>query len=99
MVEQIKSGFKFLIEPLEDIVLTYVPVVILSTLIFIILLFLRKVKRTFYILSTTRNLIVAVSVFNMYKYALTINSFEFLEYYQLCAYILLLELYNYLCIF
>lgn len=82
----IESGFKFLTDPFGDIIFTYISVVILSVLIFIILLFLRKVKSSFYIVSTVYNLIIAIPIFNMYNYALTVNPFRFIEYNHLCNY-------------
>lgn len=82
----IESGFKFLTDPFGDIIFTYISVVILSVLIFIILLFLRKVKSSFYILSTVCNLIIAIPIFNMYNYALAVNPFGFIEYNHLCNY-------------
>ena len=68
-VKIIESGFKFLTDPFGDIIFTYISVVILSVLIFVILLFLRKVKSSFYIVSTVYNLIIAIPIFNMYNYA------------------------------
>lgn len=94
----IESGFKFFTDPLGDIILTYISVVILSTLIFIILLFLRKVKRSFYILSTIVNLVIAIPVLNMYKYALTVNPLGFLEYDRLYDHMLPWKLYISSCI-
>ncbi len=82
----IESGFKFLTDPFGDIIFTYISVVILSVLIFIILLFLRKVKSSFYIVSTVYNLIIAIPIFNMYNYALAVNPFGFIEYNHLCNY-------------
>ena len=82
----IESGFKFLTDPFGDIIFTYISVMILSVLIFIILLFLRKVKSSFYILSTVCNLIIAIPIFNMYNYALAVNPFGFIEYNHLCNY-------------
>ena len=82
----IESGFKFLTDPFGDIIFTYISVVILSVLIFIILLFLRKVKSSFYIVSTVYNLIIAIPIFNMYNYALAVNPFRFIEYNHLCNY-------------
>lgn len=82
----IESGFKFLTDPFGDIIFTYISVVILSVLIFIILLFLRKIKSSFYIVSTVYNLIIAIPIFNMYNYALTVNPFRFIEYNHLCNY-------------
>lgn len=82
----IESGFKFLTDPFGDIIFTYISVVILSVLIFIILLFLRKVKSSFYILSTVCNLIITIPIFNMYNYALAVNPFGFIEYNHLCNY-------------
>ena len=82
----IESGFKFLTDPFGDIIFTYISVVILSVLIFVILLFLRKVKSSFYIVSTVYNLIIAIPIFNMYNYALAVNPFGFIEYNHLCNY-------------
>ena len=82
----IESGFKFLTDPFGDIIFTYISVVILSVLFFIILLFLRKVKSSFYIVSTVYNLIIAIPIFNMYNYALAVNPFGFIEYNHLCNY-------------
>ena len=82
----IESGFKFLTDPFGDIIFTYISVVILSFLVFIVLLFLRKVKSSFYILSTVCNLIIAIPIFNMYNYALAVNPFGFIEYSHLCNY-------------
>ncbi len=82
----IESGFKFLTDPFGDIIFTYISVVILSVLIFIILLFLRKVKSSFSIVSTVYNLIIAIPIFNMYNYALAVNPFGFIEYNHLCNY-------------
>lgn len=82
----IESGFKFLTDPFGDIIFTYISVMILSVLIFIILLFLRKVKSSFYIVSTVYNLIIAIPIFNMYNYALAVNPFGFIEYNHLCNY-------------
>lgn len=82
----IESGFKFLTDPFGDIIFTYVCVVALSFLVFIVLLFLRKVKSSFYILSTVCNLIIAIPIFNMYNYALAVNPFGFIEYNHLCNY-------------
>ena len=94
----IESGFKFLTDPFGDIIFTYISVVILSVLIFIILLFLRKVKNSFYILSTVCNLIIAIPIFNMYNYALAVNPFRFLEYDSLRDHMLLWELCMYSCV-
>ena len=82
----IESGFKFLTDPFGDIIFTYISVVILSVLIFVILLFLRKIKSSFYIVSTVYNLIIAIPIFNMYNYALAVNPFGFIEYNHLCNY-------------
>ena len=82
----IESGFKFFTDPFGDIISTYVCVVALSFLVFIVLLFLRKVKSSFYILSTVCNLIIAIPIFNMYNYALAVNPFGFIEYNHLCNY-------------
>ena len=82
----IESGFKFLTDPFGDIIFAYISVVILSVLIFIILLFLRKVKSSFYIVSTVYNLIIAIPIFNMYNYALAVNPLRFIEYNHLCNY-------------
>lgn len=97
--EIIESGFKFLTDPFGDIIFTYISVVILSALIFIILLFLRKVKSSFYILSTVCNLIIAIPIFNMYNYALAVNPFGFLEYDTLRNHMLPWELCIYSCVF
>lgn len=82
----IGSGFKFFTDPFGDIISTYVCVVALSFLVFIVLLFLRKVKSSFYIVSTVYNLIIAIPIFNMYNYALAVNPFGFIEYNHLCNY-------------
>lgn len=82
----IESGFKFFTDPFGDIISTYVCVVALSFLVFIVLLFLRKVKSSFYIVSTVYNLIIAIPIFNMYNYALAVNPFGFIEYNHLCNY-------------
>ncbi len=82
----IESGFKFLTDPFGDIIFTYISVMILSFLVFIVLLFLRKVKSSFYILSTVCNLIITIPIFNMYNYALAVNPFGFIEYNHLCNY-------------
>ena len=58
---------EYYIKPLWSIIFTYLSVVVLSFLIFIVLLFLRKVKSYFYILSTIYNLIIAIPIFNMYN--------------------------------
>ena len=84
--KSIESGFEFFTNPFGDIIFTYISVVILSVLIFIILLFLRKVKSSFYIVSTVYNLIIAIPIFNMYNYALAVNPFGFIEYNHLCNY-------------
>lgn len=97
--EIIESGFKFLTDPFGDIIFTYISVVILSVLIFIILLFLRKVKSSFYILSTVCNLIITIPIFNMYNYALAVNPFRFLEYDTLRDHMLPWELCIYSCVF
>ena len=96
--EKLGSVFEYYTNPLLDIILTYISVVILSVLIFIILLFLRKVKRSFYILSTVCNLIITIPIFNMYNYALAVNPFGFLEYDRLRDYMLPWELCIYSCI-
>ncbi len=95
----IESGFKFLTDPFGDIIFTYISVVILSVLIFVILLFLRKVKSSFYIVSTVYNLIIAIPIFNMYNYALAVNPFGFLEYDRLRDHMLPWELCIYSCVF
>ena len=74
--EKLGSVFEYYTNPLLDIILTYISVVILSVLIFIILLFLRKVKRSFYILSTTYNLVIAIPIFNMYNNLFCILDFN-----------------------
>ena len=74
--EKLGSVFEYYTNPLLDIILTYISVVILSVLIFIILLFLRKVKRSFYILSTVYNLIIAIPIFNMYNNLFCILDFN-----------------------
>ena len=72
----IGSGFKFFTDPFGDIISTYVCVVALSFLVFIVLLFLRKVKSSFYILSTVYNLIIAIPIFNMYNNLFCILDFN-----------------------
>ena len=74
--EKLGSVFEYYTNPLLDIILTYISVVILSVLIFIILLFLRKVKSSFYILSTVYNLIIAIPIFNMYNNLFCILDFN-----------------------
>ena len=74
--EKLGSVFEYYTNPLLDIILTYISVVILSVLIFIILLFLRKVKSSFYILSTTYNLVIAIPIFNMYNNLFCILDFN-----------------------
>ena len=74
--EKLGSVFEYYTNPLLDIILTYISVVILSVLIFIIMLFLRKVKRSFYILSTTYNLVIAIPIFNMYNNLFCILDFN-----------------------
>ncbi len=74
--EKLGSVFEYYTNPLLDIILTYISVVILSVLIFIILLFLRKVKSSFYILSTVCNLIIAIPIFNMYNNLFCILDFN-----------------------
>ena len=74
--EKLGSVFEYYTNPLLDIILTYISVVILSFLIFVILLFLRKVKRSFYILSTTYNLVIAIPIFNMYNNLFCILDFN-----------------------
>lgn len=95
----IGSGFKFFTDPFGDIISTYVCVVALSFLVFIVLLFLRKVKSSFYIVSTVYNLIIAIPIFNMYSYALAVNPFGFLEYDTLRDHMLPWELCIYSCVF
>lgn len=58
---------KYYRDPLWNIIFTYISVVILSILVLIILLFLRKVKTYFYILCTVCNLIISVPIFYMYN--------------------------------
>ena len=94
----IGSGFKFFTDPFGDIISTYVCAVALSFLVFIVLLFLRKVKSSFYILSTVCNLIIAIPIFNMYNCALAVNPFGFLEYDTLRNHMLPWELCIYSCI-
>ena len=74
--EKLGSVFEYYTNPLLDIIFTYISVVILSVLIFIILLFLRKVKSSFYILSTTYNLVIAIPIFNMYNNLFCILDFN-----------------------
>ena len=74
--EKLGSVFEYYTNPLLDIIFTYISVVILSVLIFIILLFLRKVKSSFYILSTVCNLIIAIPIFNMYNNLFCILDFN-----------------------
>ena len=74
--EKLGSIFEYYANPLLDIIFTYISVVILSVLIFIILLFLRKVKSSFYILSTTYNLVIAIPIFNMYNNLFCILDFN-----------------------
>lgn len=74
--EKLGSVFEYYTNPLLDIIFTYISVVILSILIFVILLFLRKVKRSFYILSTTYNLVIAIPIFNMYNNLFCILDFN-----------------------
>ena len=65
--EKLGNISKYYRNPLWNIIFTYISVVILIALIFIILLFLRKVKNYFYILSTISNLIIAIPIFYMYN--------------------------------
>ena len=74
--EKLGSVFEYYTNPLLDIILTYISVVILSFLVFIVLLFLRKVKSSFYILSTVYNLIIAIPIFNMYNNLFCILDFN-----------------------
>ena len=74
--EKLGSVFEYYTNPLLDIIFTYISVVILSILIFVILLFLRKVKRSFCILSTTYNLVIAIPIFNMYNNLFCILDFN-----------------------
>ena len=74
--EKLGSVFEYYTNPLLDIIFTYISVVILSFLVFIVLLFLRKVKSSFYILSTVCNLIIAIPIFNMYNNLFCILDFN-----------------------
>ena len=74
--EKLGSVFEYYTNPLLDIILTYISVVIVSFLVFIVLLFLRKVKSSFYILSTVYNLIIAIPIFNMYNNLFCILDFN-----------------------
>ena len=72
--EKLGSVYKYYIEPLWNLIFTYIATVSLSILTIIILLFFRKVKKFFYILSTVCNLIISIPIFNMYN-----NLFCFLD--------------------
>lgn len=78
--EHLGNISSFYREPLWNIVFTYISVVILSFLIFIISLFFREIKNYFYILSSVCNFIIAIPIFNMYKNILSFNPFYFLEH-------------------